>query len=587
MSRRLLALLLAGVLAGAGCASATPVPSAGPTATGLAPSHQPTPGTAGAATPAPTTARPVDITTTTYRPEPVGHAGGTLTIGTNVTPPPTSQLPFGWVEWPLAMVSLWDVTPDDRYVPQLATQVPTIANGGVVLRSDGRMDVTIDLVPGARWSDGQPITCEDLDHQADLTSGIGILDVEGASGPRCVAHFVRPSLDYLHLWFPLLPAHYLEGRDLAEPYPTTDVALGVYGGPYMPTRVAEGKEIHFVPNPQYWATIGKGEPPFDSVVIRYYRTSDAEIAAFADGEVDVALDLMSPDLPKVASFPPGQVDAIDAAVSMSTIWNRAALVAAWGEAGAGAILQALHYAYDKQAIADRVLAGVVDPVCNPVSALLWYHADTGSCYGYDPARANQILDAAGFARGPDGVRARDGKPLAFRTCTEEAPGMAGQVRIDVLTLLGRQLDEVGIRLNPPLATEHLWAVGGQVETETACNFYRGTFDVALVAWPPYQEPPTYFIHYYHTPSKGDENWSRVESEVVDRVFDSIETSVDFAAIRDAMGVFQAYAADPANGFPEIPLYQVKAALLRGPRMHNVSATWAYPTWNIADWWRAP
>ena len=300
------------------------------TATGLAASRQPTPGAAGAPTPAPAAARPVDITATTYRPEPVGHSGGTLTIGTWGTPPSMSQLQGLWVERPLALLSLWEVTPDDRYVPRLATQVPTLDNGGVVLRPDGGMDVTIDLIPGARWSDGQPITCEDLDYQALLTGGSPIQDVDGGSGPRCVAHFVRPSLDYLLIWFPLLPAHYVKGREIAELYPTTDVASGVYSGPYMPARLAEGKEIHFVPNPQFWATIGKTEPPFDSVVISYYRSSDAEIAAFADGELDVALDLMSPDLPKVASFPPGQVDAIDAGVSMSTIWNRAALVDSLG-----------------------------------------------------------------------------------------------------------------------------------------------------------------------------------------------------------------------------------------------------------------
>jgi len=92
---------------------------------------------------------------------------------------------------------------------------------------------------------------------------------------------------------------------------------------------------------------------------------------------------------------------------------------------------------------------------------------------------------------------------------------------------------------------------------------------------------------FSSPFGGEWNWSRVESEVVDRVLDTIERSVDLAAIRDAMGVFQAYYTDPANGFPEIPIYEIKAALLRGPRMHNVSATWAYPTWNVEDWWREP
>ncbi|MCW2949531.1 MAG: ABC-type transporter, periplasmic subunit, partial [Thermoleophilia bacterium] len=49
-----------------------------------------------------------------------------------------------------------------EYVPQLATEVPTTENGGVVVLPSGGMKVTMHLKHEARWSDNAPITCDDL-----------------------------------------------------------------------------------------------------------------------------------------------------------------------------------------------------------------------------------------------------------------------------------------------------------------------------------------------------------------------------------------------------------------------------------------
>jgi len=62
-------------------------------------------------------------------------------------------------------------TADYKYYGQLATNVPTVSNGGVKLTSSGGMDVTINLRPAANWSDGQPITCDDLAYQVQWQSG--------------------------------------------------------------------------------------------------------------------------------------------------------------------------------------------------------------------------------------------------------------------------------------------------------------------------------------------------------------------------------------------------------------------------------
>ena len=61
------------------------------------------------------------------------------------------------------------VTTDERMnvVPVLASEVPTLENGGVVMRSDGGMDVTWKLRPGVKWHDGHAHTAADVKFTAD------------------------------------------------------------------------------------------------------------------------------------------------------------------------------------------------------------------------------------------------------------------------------------------------------------------------------------------------------------------------------------------------------------------------------------
>jgi ABC-type transport system substrate-binding protein len=198
----------------------------------------------------------VDLTGTKYKAQPVGYAGGKLVLGEWQFP--SSNLyfdnSFTTVEaMGIGLWSLWNVTADYKYFPQLTTMVPTVDNGGVTITPEGGMDVKIELIPGAQWSDGQPITCQDVadnvtwqmspDQVGNVfgTYGWGdITSVDGGTGSSCVAHFKKQFGGYLGLWSPLLPSHYTKTVPVADAwtklYPTTDIASGVYSGPYMPTK---------------------------------------------------------------------------------------------------------------------------------------------------------------------------------------------------------------------------------------------------------------------------------------------------------------------------------------------------------------
>src|SRR5450759_309917 len=92
----------------------------------------------------------IDLTKTNYKPEAVGKTGGKLVLGEWQEPvtvwysqydnSATDSEAFGMSLW-----SLWSATADYNFDGQLATNVPTVSNGGVVLNSSGGMDVTINL----------------------------------------------------------------------------------------------------------------------------------------------------------------------------------------------------------------------------------------------------------------------------------------------------------------------------------------------------------------------------------------------------------------------------------------------------------
>ena len=330
MRKRITGLLAIGALVVSACSgsAATPTPAPTPVPT-AAPVVTAPPSAAVSAAPA-----GPDLTTTKYKAEAVGKFGGKLVLGDYQEPvtawygqfdtSATDVEAFGPALW-----GLWNATSDYKWYGQLATNVPTVGNGGVKLIDGGGMDVTINLVQGANWSDGKPITCDDLAYQVTWQMDPGqvgnvqghlgwenITKVDGGTGTNCVAHFNKVYEAYLGLWTPLLPKHYLSTVSAADSssklYTQKDLASGVYSGPYMPTKWAAGAEIDYIPNPQFWTTIKKAKAPFDQVVFTYYADNTAGAASFKNGQIDVAMDFNHNDLAalKTSGIPAANIASI-------------------------------------------------------------------------------------------------------------------------------------------------------------------------------------------------------------------------------------------------------------------------------------
>ncbi len=101
---------------------------------------------------------------------------------------------------------------------------------------------------------------------------------------------------------------------------------------------------------------------------------------------------------------------------------------------------ALAYATNRQEIVDKVMHGSAIPTQTDQSPeLSWAAAKNFERHPFDPAKAQQILDAAGWKPGPDGIRVKNGQRLSFDlTCATES-NYARQIQ----TLLQRQWHEIG------------------------------------------------------------------------------------------------------------------------------------------------
>ncbi len=207
------------------------------------------------------------------------------------------------------------ITSDAKYIPDEATEVPTLENGG--FSKDG-MTVTIHLRHDLKWSDGQELTSEDyvyamnvlLDPNTAAASTFGY-DQGTYSAPdkyTVKVQYKQPFASYLaYLPFPL-PKHAwstIANKDLST---TQDVNLTpkVTNGPFMLGDFAADQQVTLVPN-KYYVSQSLHPTVLDKAVFKVFASKDALIAGYKAGETDHAEDFTNADIKKLNGIPGLQI----------------------------------------------------------------------------------------------------------------------------------------------------------------------------------------------------------------------------------------------------------------------------------------
>ena len=232
-------------------------------------------------------------------------------------------------------------------------------------------------------------------------------------------------LDYMMQ--PILPAHLLAGQDLT----TTGFFRSPVGtGPFRMESWAAGKEIVLVKNEDYY----RGAPKIDRFVVKIVADDAAEAKALADGTADLAR--LSPR----AAAPFEGKDGYRF-YAMKTANFGAILINCahpyWQRNRD--LLPAIAYAVDRAAVIHEALLGHGIPAYSPLQRSPFNNPNVEH-YDYDPAKAQEILEAAGCRKGADGYYARGGEEVGFVLTVKNDK----RNRIDIANVVAAQMRAVGI-----------------------------------------------------------------------------------------------------------------------------------------------
>jgi len=243
------------------------------------------------------------------------------------------------------------------------------------------------------------------------------------------------------------------------------------------------------------------------------------------------------------------------------------------------VRQALLYGIDRKAISDELFAGR-DPVANSfVPPLDWVYSDDVRHYPYDPAKARQLLEEAGWHAEGDGVRRnREGETMTLELATTAG----NRTRELVEEVLQSEWREIGIDLR--LKNQPARVLFGDSLTHRH-------FQMAMYAWISAPENvPRSMLFSNEIPDKANgfsgENFTGFHDAEADRLIDAIEVELDRAKRADLWRRLEALYAEE---LPALPLYFRADAFVLPPWLEGVRPTGhQYPTtlW-IEEWRRAP
>ena len=373
---------------------------------------------------------------------------------------------------------------DYKPVPDLATEVPTLENGGI---TDGGRVWTFHLRHNVKWSDGQPLTARDvaytynriLRQKLGMYIGYftGVTKVEAPDDSTVVITSRKPNAVLTALYVPILPEHIWSKVPDGKVESWSNLPM-VSSGPFHVTEVVNGKYVKMEKNPYYKDGFGV-EPTIDEIFFDMYQTQDGVVADYRAGNLDAAIEL-DPGFYRSLQNIPGSRSVAAPGIGFHELGMNC--YRSPKSKGDPLLLDkdirvAIDYAIDKKAIASVAMDGLAEPadvILSPVQTFYRWHVPADQLRGYDPAKARQILDAAGYKMGANGVRvAPDGKPLKFRLAAmNEYP-----MDITAAKKISSYLKDVGIGTTLQIMDENAFTTANYTNADDDLYVWSWTADI--------------------------------------------------------------------------------------------------------------
>jgi peptide/nickel transport system substrate-binding protein len=319
----------------------------------------------------------------------------------------------------MAYLIKWDE--HNNPYPELATRVPTPANGGV--SKDG-LTITYHLRKGVRWSDGAPFDADDVVFSTNVVNNpanneVGrlgwdqITKIEEPDKYTVVYHLKKPYSPFVETFFStaganpcLLPKHLLAQYPNINHIAYNSLPVGI--GPFKYLRWDRAQDVVLVPNPLYF----RGKPRLTQVIFKIVPDRNTVISQLQSHEIDMW------DLVPGAYLSRAQaIQGISILRQPSYFYNHLDFNIQRPGISDPLVREAIRLAIDRRTLIDKIGRGVgiLQEVTTPKNAP--YAVTSIPPVPFDIARANAMLDRDGWTRGADGVRTKNGVRLALEYAT--------------------------------------------------------------------------------------------------------------------------------------------------------------------------
>ncbi|WP_028808035.1 ABC transporter substrate-binding protein [Streptomyces canus] len=321
-----------------------------------------------------------------------------------------------------------------NYDPTNARTIPGLATKWQ--SSSDKLTWTYTIRSNSKWSDGQQATAEDAawtfntmmtDEGAATANGSFVANFEKVTAPsptKLVIKLKKPQATMTALDVPIVPKHQWEKVGDLSKF-NNDKSFPVVGnGPFILTDYKPDGYVRLKANKSFW----RGAPKFDELLFRYYKDQDAAVAALRKGEVSFVAGSPSLTPAQAASLKNAENIHVNDAPGRrfyALATNPGAKAKNGQKFGDGdpslldeRVRHALFMAVDRKAVIDKVFQGHAvegQGYIPPRFPQYFWKPSPSQELTYDPAKAAQLLDQAGYRKNSSGKRlGKDGKPITYR-----------------------------------------------------------------------------------------------------------------------------------------------------------------------------
>ncbi len=375
----------------------------------------------------------------------------------------------------------------NEYVPDLATELPTLENGGI--SKDG-LTITYHLRRGVLWQDGAPFDVRDVvftwhvvmnpDNNVQTRDGYDkIVRIDTPDDYTAVVHLKKPYAPFIGTFFnmaassyPVLPRHLLAKYPNINQIAYNSAPVGT--GPFIVKEWHRGQMLRMVANPHYW----RGAPKLSEVDYQVIPDENTLATSMQSHDIDLWNNASAATYPTSSKIPDTR-----AVLTPFTQYAYVGFNLSRPILSDIAVRKAIAYATDRQHIIDTATYGVDIPGEGDQPKFLWAYDAALRPIPHDPAKAKATLQAAGWIPGADGIRSKNGTRLHLVFATTTGSALGNRVAV----LMQAVLRDAGIEVEIKQYASALMFANAQ----SGGILQAGKFDATFASWVNGVDPDDY------------------------------------------------------------------------------------------------